>query len=83
MFTCVFPVFSSATETVNGGYIVLADKNDARLTAAGETLAKYVILYSHIFQRRKSAFVVYVPDYVCVRSGARLQRDAKHGIRTV
>ena len=42
MFTCVFPVFSSATETVNGGYIVLADKNDARLTAAGETLAKYM-----------------------------------------
>ncbi len=42
MFTCAFPVFSSATETENGGYIVLADTSDARLIAAGDTLAKYM-----------------------------------------
>lgn len=42
MMTSLMPIFSSAQEVVSGGYIVLADKNDARLTAAGDTLAKYM-----------------------------------------
>ncbi len=42
MFTFAFPVFSSAKEVTNGGYIVLTEKDDARLVAAGETLAKYM-----------------------------------------
>ena len=42
MMTSLMPIFSSAQEVVSGGYIVLADKNDARLIAAGETLAKYM-----------------------------------------
>ena len=42
MLTCVFPVFSSAADASDGGYIALADKNDSRLIAAGETLSKYL-----------------------------------------
>lgn len=42
MFTFAFSVFSSAAEAKNGGYIVLADENDAKLIAAGETLSKYM-----------------------------------------
>ncbi|MBO5935584.1 MAG: DUF4838 domain-containing protein [Clostridia bacterium] len=42
MMTSLMPIFSSAQEVVSGGYIVLADKNDARLIAAGDTLAKYM-----------------------------------------
>ena len=42
MMTSMLPVFSSAEEATKGGYIVLADTSDARLTAAGETLAKYM-----------------------------------------
>ena len=42
MITSMLPVFSSADEATGGGYIVLADTNDARLVAAGDTLAKYM-----------------------------------------
>ncbi len=42
MFASAIPVFASAAETEKGGYIFMEDKNDARLTAAGETLAKYM-----------------------------------------
>ena len=42
MLTCAFPVFSSAADASDGGYIALADKNDSRLIAAGETLSKYL-----------------------------------------
>lgn len=42
MLTSAFPVFTSAEETTTGGYIALADMNDTRLTAAGETLARYM-----------------------------------------
>ena len=42
MLTSAFPVFTSAEETTTGGYIALADTNDARLVAAGDTLAKYM-----------------------------------------
>ena len=42
MFTFAFPVFSSAEETVNGGYITMNEKDDARLIAAGETLSRYM-----------------------------------------
>ena len=42
MFTFAFPVFSSAEETVNGGYITMNEKDDARLVAAGETLSRYM-----------------------------------------
>lgn len=42
MITSLLPVFSLAEEVTSGGYIVLDDKNDARLVAAGETLAKYM-----------------------------------------
>ena len=41
VFSSFFCVFASATE-VDGGYIVLADENDARLVAAGDTLSKYM-----------------------------------------
>ncbi len=40
LFTFSFPFFAGATE--NGGYVVLADENDARLIAAGDTLARYM-----------------------------------------
>lgn len=40
VLSCAFPVLSYA-ET-QGGYIVLADENDSRLVAAGETLEKYM-----------------------------------------
>ena len=42
IFSSFFCVFSSAAEVNDGGYIVLADENDARLIAAGDTLAKYM-----------------------------------------
>ncbi len=42
MFSFAFPVFSSAVETAEGGYIVLSDASDKRLIAAGETLSKYM-----------------------------------------
>ena len=42
MLTCAFPVFSSAADASQGGYIVLSDDADARLVAAGDTLAKYM-----------------------------------------
>ena len=42
MLTSAFPVLTSAEETTTGGYIALADMNDTRLTAAGETLARYM-----------------------------------------
>ena len=42
MITSLMPIFSSATEVTQGGYVVLADTQDARLFAAGETLAKYM-----------------------------------------
>jgi len=40
LFTFPLPLFAGATE--NGGYVVLADENDARLIAAGDTLARYM-----------------------------------------
>lgn len=40
LFTFSLPLFAGATE--NGGYVVLADENDARLIAAGDTLARYM-----------------------------------------
>lgn len=42
IFTSAFPVFSCAEEKITGGYIALADMNDARLIAAGDTLARYM-----------------------------------------
>ncbi len=42
IFSSFFCVSVSATEAKNGGYIVLSDENDARLIAAGDTLAKYM-----------------------------------------
>ena len=42
VFSSFFCVFASAAEVKYGGYISLADENDARLVAAGETLAKYM-----------------------------------------
>lgn len=42
MMSVAFPVFSSADEAKNGGYIVLSDENDAKLIAAGETLSRYM-----------------------------------------
>lgn len=42
MFTFSFPVLSTAADVKNGGYIVLSDENDAKLIAAGKTLAKYM-----------------------------------------
>ena len=42
MMTSLMPIFSSATEVAQGGYVVLADAQDARLIAAGDTLAKYM-----------------------------------------
>ena len=42
VYSSFFCVFSSAVEAKDGGYIALADENDARLVAAGETLAKYM-----------------------------------------
>lgn len=42
VLTTVFSVSAYATNAENGGYIVLADEADARLVAAGNTLAKYM-----------------------------------------
>ena len=42
LFTFLCPCFSSAAVIKDGGYIVLADENDARLEAAGETLSRYL-----------------------------------------
>lgn len=42
VFSSFFGIFSSAAEVKDGGYIALADENDARLVAAGDTLAKYM-----------------------------------------
>ena len=40
--TSAIPVFASATEAKNGGYIVLQDANDEKLVAAGKTLSDYM-----------------------------------------
>ncbi len=42
IFTFAFPVISAAEESENGGYIVLNEKEDKKLLAAGDTLAKYM-----------------------------------------
>lgn len=42
LFTFLFPCLSSAAVLKDGGYIVLTDENDARLSAAGETLSRYL-----------------------------------------
>ena len=42
VFISAFSGFSFAAETVTGGCVVLADANNQRLIAAGETLAKYM-----------------------------------------
>lgn len=42
ILSIAFSVSAYAIEAGNGGYIALADKNDAKLIAAGETLAKYM-----------------------------------------
>ena len=42
LFTFLFPCLSSAAVLKDGGYIVLADETDARLSAAGETLSRYL-----------------------------------------
>ena len=42
VFSSFFCIFASAAEAKNGGYIALDDENEARLVAAGDTLAKYM-----------------------------------------
>ncbi len=42
LFISMFSVFVGAEEISEGGYIVLSDAEDARLIAAGETLARYL-----------------------------------------
>ena len=42
LFSFLFPCLSSAAVVKDGGYIALADENDARLEAAGETLSRYL-----------------------------------------
>lgn len=42
LITFSFPVFSSAEETTQGGYIALTDTEDAKLVAAGDTLSRYM-----------------------------------------
>ncbi len=41
-FTCVLSVFASAAEFTEGGFIVLPENPDERLSAAADTLARYL-----------------------------------------
>ncbi|MBR3596568.1 MAG: DUF4838 domain-containing protein [Clostridia bacterium] len=65
VFTCVLPVFSSAAKLTEGGYIVLPEKPDERLSAAADTLSRYLgeITDKEFPQAADGTGIKFVIDY--------------------